>query len=201
MVAWRAWRLALCALLVAFTYAGDAGAADLAAQSLLFGAPASGGIDAASRWELRAGAYAHDPIFNERGSVDFTAEVVFPRLPITVDPAWAFLVPRPHIGGVANLRGRTSYGYTGFVWTIDITRKFFVEPIFGAMVHDGKLNTNDPSRDSLGCRVLFHTGVSAGYRLTDNWSVLATWEHGSNANTCARNIGINVFGGKVGYTF
>ena len=58
-----------------------------------------------------------------------------------------------------------------------------------------------PTWNALGCRVLFHHGVSIGYRLTDNWSVMGTFAHISNGTLCSRNVGQNDYGVRLGYTF
>jgi hypothetical protein len=36
-----------------------------------------------------------------------------------------------------NTAGKTSYGYAGVVWTLNILPQFFIEPMFGGAVHDG----------------------------------------------------------------
>lgn len=152
-------------------------------------------------FEVRFGAFAHAVGSNEQGSVDANAELLFPRLPIPVSAEYAFLVPRPQIGAMINTGGRTSYGYAGVVWTLKVTPRFFLEPMFGEAVHNGELNTTDPEHNSLGCPALFHTGLSVGYHLTDHWTVLGTWDHISNAQLCDRNQGINDYGIKLGYRF
>jgi lipid A 3-O-deacylase len=48
---------------------------------------------------------------------------------------------------------------------------------------------------------LFHTGLSGGYRLTEQWTALVTWDHISNAHLCAHNAGMNEYGVKIGYSF
>ena len=40
---------------------------------------------------------------------------------------WSPLIPRLHAGVNANLSGRTSVVYAGFLWTVPITERFFVE--------------------------------------------------------------------------
>lgn len=100
-----------------------------------------------------------------------------------------------------NTAGKTSYVYAGFAWQLDITPNFWVEPMFGGAIHNGQLDTADPTRVSLGCHQLFHTGVSAGYRFNETWSLVATWDHISNAGLCSRNVGLNTYGAKIGYRF
>jgi lipid A 3-O-deacylase len=153
------------------------------------------------RYEVRLGAFAHDVAFPEQGSADINAELVFPRLPINLPAGWMFLVPRPQIGVMANTVGKTSYVYAGVVWTFNVTERFFFEPIFGGSVHDGKTNVSAPGWGELGCRELFHTGISLGYRLTELWTLYATWDHISNARLCAHNIGNNDYGARIGYKF
>ena len=92
-------------------------------------------------------------------------------------------------------------------WTLNILPQFFLEPMFGAAVHDGNATaTPVPDENTLGCRVLFHTGLSGGYRLTEQWTALLTWDHISNAHLCAHNAGMNNagmndYGVKIGYSF
>ena len=136
----------------------------------------------------------------ERGGIDLAPEFLFPRLPFLSDSTWSFLLPRPHIGGALNFEGKTSYAYAGFAWTL-LTPHWFIEPLFGGAIHNGKLYTPDLDRLSLGCRELFHTGMNAGYRLSGEWSLMLTWEHISNGGLCAHNLGLNELGMKVGYSF
>lgn len=151
-------------------------------------------------FELRLGAYDHDPFKKEAGSVDVNAELVLPRL-FTVDPSWAVLVPRPAFGVMVNTAGKTSYAYVDALWTIDVTPWLFIEPFGGFALHDGKLDTPDPFRESFGCTALFNIGASLGIRLTERWSILGGWKHISNARLCDRNNGMDVYGGQIGYRF
>jgi lipid A 3-O-deacylase len=154
-----------------------------------------------SPWlEVRLGGFNHDPFKKEAGSVDFNAEIIFGRLPVFPESSWwSYLIPRPHIGVMANFDGLTSYVYAGGTWTFDITRWFFIEPIFGFAAHNGKLDSFLFFREDFGCPVLFHLGANAGVRLTERWSVMASWKHISNATLCSRNNGMDVYGGQIGY--
>jgi lipid A 3-O-deacylase len=202
--------LALLSLLVAVALAsaGAAWSADVPPAGVLrpdappptVAIPAAGVINPNDRWEFRLGGYAHDPFKHERGRADVGVELVAPELPINAG-FWQFLVPRPHVGGVFDTGGRTSYVYAGAVWTWNLTPRIFFEPIFGATVHNGKLDTPDVTWDSLGCRLLFHTGTNLGYRFTESWNVSVSWEHSSNAKICGRNVGLNNFGAKIGFSF
>jgi hypothetical protein len=95
---------------------------------------------------------------------------LLPRLPNDLPEQYKFLVPRPQFGAMINTAGKTSYGYAGVVWTLNILPQFFLEPMFGGAVHDGNATaTPVPDENTLGCRVLFHTGLSGGYRLTEHY--------------------------------
>jgi hypothetical protein len=161
------------------------------------------------RFELRFGVGAHGVGSVERGAVAINGELVFPQMRIgdwQTDPAWAFLIPRLHMGGVTNFSDRTSYGYVGALWTFDITDGFFLEGFLGGATHDGSLNGDQANKQAaLGCRLLFHTGGSIGYRFAPQWTVMFTFDHVSNGNAvlngCGRNQGLNEYLLRVGYSF
>jgi hypothetical protein len=156
----------------------------------------------AFQYEIRGGVFAHDPFSPEKGSADINAEFLA-KLPFaTAEGPWSFLVPRVHVGTTVNTVGRTSHVYAGFTWTYDITRQFFVEASFGGAFHNGY--TGDVPRyhhNALGCSPLFRESASLGYRLTENWSVMATIEHLSNAGLCTQNRGLTNVGARIGYRF
>ena len=167
-------------------------------------APAVLAFDKTSMYELRFGGFSHGIGAWEAtpASVDVNVELVGPRLPITLPGAsWINLaVPRPMIGVMANTRNKTSYAYLSAVWTLEY-RNFFVEPIFGGAIHNGYSDNPPLGRNALGCNPLFLTGISVGYYVTDRWSIMGTWQHISNANTCVRNVGLNTYGVRLGYSF
>ena len=202
----RAWVAPLCA--AAFLAAtGAAGAADWWPLSPVPTAPIP--VD---RFELRFGAFAHGIGSVEQGTFDINAEAVSPRLSFgTITGPWAFLIPRLHVGGNWNTSDRTSFAYTGFLWTIPVWDRFFVEGYIGPAVHNGSLGPTD-TLAGLGCPVLFHAGGSIGYQLTPNLSVIGTFDHLSNGRTVfgvqcgtnlapGRNQGLNNYGLRVGYSF
>jgi hypothetical protein len=114
----------------------------------------------------------------------------------------AFFVPRIHLGTTINTAGDTSHVYAGFTWTYDFTDKLFAEASFGLGFHNGKTSDFVPrNRLALGCSPLFRESASLGYRISQNWSVMATVEHLSNAGLCNDNQGMTNYGVRVGYVF
>ena len=152
------------------------------------------------RFELRGGLFAHAIASPEAGSVDANLELVAPKffvIPWLPD----YFTPRFHVGGIANFAGKTSYVYAGALWTYNLTQAWFVEGFFGGLVHNGNLDDFADNMNGLGCRWAFHSGGSVGYRLSDRWSVMGTFDHLSNGQICTNNKGINDYGLRVGYSF
>ena len=42
--------------------------------------------------------------------------------------------------------------------------------------------------NALGCHVLFHESATIGFNVTENWRVMGSIEHSSNAGACATRI-------------
>ncbi|BBD09118.1 acyloxyacyl hydrolase [Desulfovibrio ferrophilus] len=150
--------------------------------------------------EARIGVLAHDvPFvsFNRESGADLNAEVLF------VSPVFlqAIGAPRPHIGGSLNVTGDTSQVYAGLTWDGQLGRGFFVEGMFGGALHDGKLDTDESDRKSLGTSLLFRLGVALGYALNERMNVLLVVDHVSNANLASSNEGLDTIGLKLGYKF
>jgi lipid A 3-O-deacylase len=160
-----------------------------------------------TRWEVRFGGFAHGVGSVEKGTWDINGEIVLPQF-FGKNPLgwWSWLLPRLHAGVNYNLTGgRTSVVYAGFLWTIPFTEKLFAEVFFDGAAHNGSL-TGGPSQVALGCEYQFHVGGSLGYRLNSNWSVMFTFDHLSNGSgiglsNCPRNVGLNNYGARIGYTF
>ena len=204
---WIAAALLLASVGGAGPFASRAAAADILGpepSGLFAPTPGAAMIDP-YRAEVRVGGFAHGVGSIESGTVDFNAELVLPRLPFGQGEWWSFLVPRPHIGGMANLDNRSSYIYAGAVWTIPLWYGVFIEPFFGGAAHNGSLvGTRDLV--ALGCQPLFHVGGSVGYTVTSNLHVMFTIDHVSNGNEvfgtdCDRNQGLNNYGLRLGYSF
>jgi len=152
--------------------------------------------------EVRVGGLIHDPLSPERGGVDLSGEVLFNKPFTSADPLWNALLPRPDVGGTANFRGKTSEAYAGLAWDYDVTQRVFVEGGFGGSINDAHTGAIvPPGYNDMGCNESFRESASLGYRLTQNWSVMGTVEHMSNAGFCPPNRGLTNFGARVGYAF
>jgi hypothetical protein len=139
----------------------------------------------------------------EEGSVDVNLEFLSPRPPEWTSSRLSKLLPRLEVGATLNTAGKTSLAYGGAAWTWDFGGSpWFVEPHIGVAWQNGyDMAPLDSHRLSLGCSPLFHTGASAGYRLSRRWAVMATWEHSSNGGLCSHNEGLNNAGVRLGYSF
>ncbi len=166
----------------------------LSATAAVAGSPSTGGfID-----EFRFGVLAQDLEDNDaEDGIAMNAELLFPHLgPRTGGPLDTFLSPRPHIGAQINTEGDTSLAYAGLTWDIWFSEILFIEASFGGAVHDGP---TDDSGDSFGCSVNFRESASIGIALAENWRLLATVSHMSNAGLCDENSGLTSGGLQLGY--
>jgi lipid A 3-O-deacylase len=159
-----------------------------------------------TRWEVRFGGFAHGVGSVEKGTWDVNGEIVLPQF-FGKNPIgwWSFLLPRLHAGVNANVNGRTSVVYAGFLWTFPITERLFTELFFDGAFHNGSL-LGSTTHVALGCEAQFHVGGSLGYRFSSQWSVMFTFDHLSNGSglglsNCGRNKGLNNYGARIGYTF
>jgi len=150
--------------------------------------------------EVRGGVYAHDISFwsfNRESGTDINGEVLFVS-PSFLDAIWA---PRPHLGATVNTSGDTSIVYGGLTWEWALPADFFIDANLGGAIHNGKLNTNDSNRKSLGSPVLFRLGAALGYNLTEKVNVSVQFEHVSNAYLVNPNEGMDNAGIRLGYRF
>jgi lipid A 3-O-deacylase len=177
---------------------GVAAAADVAPQPVEPAAPLPPMQSDPFIDELRLGVYAHDPSSPESGSADLNLEVLFAK-PWGTDAQW--WLPRPHVGATINFDGKTSIGYAGVTWQYDVTNWAFIELGFGGSVNNGNKGHEDDDMNPLGCNVLFHEQASLGFNVTENWRLIGTVEHSSNAGLCDFNRGLTDFGVRIGYKF
>ncbi|MDC7742214.1 acyloxyacyl hydrolase [Rhizobium binxianense] len=135
---------------------------------------------------------------------------VFPEITALFDPfgydtavGWQqqLLHPRVHLGTSIGTSGEASQFFSGFTWTVDFNEKLFAEAGFGGVIHTGDLEGDDDGPE-LGCRVLFHEYLGAGYRFSTHWNVMAQIAHSSHANLCdGPNDGMTRAGLQIGYKF
>ena len=135
---------------------------------------------------------------------------VFPEITALFDPfgydqavGWQqqLLHPRVHLGTSIGTSGEATQFFTGFTWTVDFNEKLFAEAGFGGVIHTGDLD-GDSDGPELGCRILFHEYLGAGYRFTRNWNLMAQIAHSSHANLCdGPNDGMTRAGIQIGYKF
>jgi hypothetical protein len=153
--------------------------------------------------ELRLGVLDHDIAGPgpERHSPDLSVEALFVKPWTSTDPLWNLLLPRPDVGGTVNFEGKTSEVYGGLVWDYNLTERIFLESGFGGSVNDGRPGRNSAGYIALGSHVLFRESASLGFRLTRNWSIMATIEHMSNAGLAAFNGGLTNLGVRIAYAF
>lgn len=150
--------------------------------------------------EVRGGVYAHDVdfwSFDREDGTDVNAELLFVS-PDWLEPVWS---PRPHLGVTANTAGNTSHAYAGLTWEYDLFGPVFVDGSLGLSAHNGRLDTDDSDRKSLGSPVLFRIGAAVGYRLTEKVNVSLQFEHMSNAYLANENEGMDNVGFRLGYRF
>jgi hypothetical protein len=165
-----------------------------------------------SGYEARLGAFLHGVGGAEKNTYDLNPEFIFAKLPFGNDRWWRLLIPRPHLGGLINLEGRTSSGYAGALWTVPFRHRLFGELFFDGALHDGYTNDAPAGRSDLGCTILFHVGGSFGYRFSEHWSWMVTVDHESNGHSvfgiacegqgaATHNQGFNDYGTRIGYAF
>ncbi|ABC91065.1 hypothetical conserved protein [Rhizobium etli CFN 42] len=178
--------LASVAAVAATSMAGSANAGERIFDELRFGASAS----------VQSGRAGEDGVFPE-----ITA--LFDPFGYEEAVGWQqqLLHPRVHLGTSIGTSGEATQFFTGFTWTVDLSEKIFAEAGFGGVIHTGDLDDNDDGPE-LGCRVLFHEYVGAGYRFTRNWNVMAQIAHSSHADLCdGPNDGMTRAGIQIGYKF
>jgi lipid A 3-O-deacylase len=158
-------------------------------------AAAVASIGAASATEIRVGVLAHDPLIQKEGGVDINAELFFNGWTGN-EGEWQL---RPSIGVTANLEGDTNFAYIDLNYGGPISDSWFLEFAVGGAVHDGELETTDPTRKELGGRVLIHAAISLGVMLTDTMSLSLYGDHMSNAGIEERNEGLETLGLRLGF--
>ena len=103
------------------------------------------------RIEVRLGGFLHGVGGAEKGTYDLNPELVFPRLPFFQTQWWNVFVPRPHVGGMINLEGRTSDLYAGALWSFPLPYHTFFELFVDGAIHNGV--ENNPAARPFGPRL------------------------------------------------
>lgn len=160
--------------------------------------------------ELRGGLFFHSVdhappdsflgFLDTRRLEDANVELLF--TPLDLGPGWIGEF-RPHVGATVNFGGLESQVYAGLSWTWHVfDGPVFIEGSFGGALHNGAADGAGYPARNLGCAALFRESVSLGYDLTEQASVMATFEHSSHAGLCgAHNEGITNLGVRVGWRF
>ena len=157
-----------------------------------------------SRPEIRVGGFASvwGP---EYGKADVNVAFVLPRPVFDLPQGMPdYAVPRIQIGGMGNVSHGTSFVHGDFIWTLNVTSRWFFEHYVGVAFHNGQIDGPSPSLASLGCHTLIHSGINFGYRVDQHWTIMAVFDHVSNAKSlsgCITNQGLNLSGVRVGYAF
>ena len=152
--------------------------------------------------EIRTGVLAHDVDglwsgSRKEGGVDFNVEIIFDR------PRFLLLLGtvRPNLGLSVNSRADTSKLYGGLLWELQTRTGVLLDVGLGAAVHDGKLDTRDDDKKSLGSRVLFRIPIEIGYALNNRHRISILFDHVSNGYLANPNEGLDTFGLRYGYKF
>ena len=87
------------------------------------------------------------------------------------------------------------------LWRADGADGLFLDASLGGSAHNGKLDTTDPDRKSLGSPVLFRESLELGYRFAEVHSLSVMLDHISNADLADRNEGLDTLGIRCGLKF
>ena len=110
--------------------------------------------------------------------------------------------PRPNLGATFSMGGLESMAHLALTWQVPVfDTPFFIEGTLGAAVHNGALSGARPPRTNFGCRAGFYESASLGMNVSDNATVMITYEHTSNLGLCTPNGGLSNLGVRMGYKF
>jgi len=109
--------------------------------------------------------------------------------------------PRPHAFVSLNSAGDAHFAAAGISWKIG--RKIYLRPGIGLAVHSGPGRAvPGDDRIDFGSRLLFAPELGVGARLTDRFSIEASWVHLSHAQLFGRqNPGLDTIGVRLNYRF
>jgi hypothetical protein len=164
---------------------------------LLLTAPTAG----AQASEIFGGVLAHDvrTVFT-RGGFEHGADLQLGWRGGRLRALSAIGAPAPHVFGSLSTSGQTNFAAAGVSWRIG--GDLYVRPGIGLAVQDRKrlIVGNDGFRRDLGSRVLFAPEIGAGYRVTEQVSVEASWVHLSQAQLFSgQNPGMDSIGVRLNH--
>lgn len=152
--------------------------------------------------EMRAGLAIHDvdrlwsQSSKEKGP-DIIGEVVFNYALLSFHSITAY----PNLGFSLNTQGDTSKFYGGFLLQWEPASRFFLSTGFGLALHNGKRDTDEADRKSLGSQVLFRIPIEIGYIINRHHRIVLAFDHISNAHLASPNEGLDTLGLVYGYVF
>lgn len=158
--------------------------------------------------EVRAGIFAHSvysgffPVMPARWLgftriEDVNVELLF-DLPDADFMHWIGS-PRLNLGGTVNFAGRESMAHLALTWTVPVfDTPFFVEGTFGGAVNNSMLAASVAPARNMGCNIGFYESASIGVNVSEQASVMLTYEHSSNLDLCAPNAGLSNLGVRFG---
>jgi hypothetical protein len=110
--------------------------------------------------------------------------------------------PSPHVFGSLSTSGDTNFVVAGVSWRIG--GRLYLRPGIGLAVHDrdALIVGEDGLRRDLGSRILFAPEIGAGYRISEQASIEASWVHLSQGQLFTRqNPGMDSLGIRLNYRF
>ena len=133
----------------------------------------------------------------KEGGVDLNIEIIFNS------PSFSLMSGnvRPNLGLSINTQGDTSKLYGGILWELETKSGIFLDLGVGVAVHDGKLDTNQEDKKSLGSRVLFRFPIEIGCSIAKHHQISILFDHISNAFLVHPNEGLDTLGLRYGYRF
>ena len=152
--------------------------------------------------ELRWGVAAHDVDGLWSGASyedgpDILAELIFNRPLFQLLSGTAY----PDVGAAINTRGHTSKVFAGVLLQWELSEHFFLATGVGLALHNGKRETSQPDRKSLGSRVLFRIPIEIGIAFDSHHRIMVAFDHVSNAGLAQPNEGLDTLGVMYGYRF
>jgi hypothetical protein len=191
-----------------------AGFAAIAAASAAMPLPASaettrlsaapGFSDQAPNFDARFGVFGSAFDNAARSSMSINGEIVTLKLPLRWGASW--LLPQLQAGNVPNLNKISSSLYGGLMWSVPLASRIFAEAFVGARAPNDA-TTATPALAALSCQPNVQAGGNLGYRMSDQWNLMLTYNHLSNSRNLGMGCGdraptgLSSYGARVGFSF